>query len=133
MTGISFEGSRIAVHNRKRRDILGHNTPRSHNGVVTDPDPAHNDRVTADRPPFAHERLFQHPIFFLAARMPIVDKSGIRTNKNTVADSDPIEDGHMMFDGHVIANDRAAFDKTAVANVAATPDHRAGLDIRKGP
>jgi hypothetical protein len=38
-----------------------------------------------------------------------------------------------VFDGDVIADDRAALDKTAVADVAVAADHGTGLNVRKSP
>ena len=63
--------------------------------------------------------------------MPVVDKRHVRPDTNTVTDSHPVKDGHMVFDGDVIADDRPAFNKTAVANIAVATDHGTGLDVRK--
>ena len=77
--------------------------------------------------------VFSNTQSFLAARMPVVDKRHVRPDTNTVTDSHPVKDGHMVFDGDVIADDRPAFNKTAVANIAVATDHGTGLDVRESP
>jgi hypothetical protein len=130
---IARHHGRVAHNDRHWRHVTRYYSASADHCLSPDGHTTKNRRVGADRSALLDKcaRILGGPL--PTARKRIVGKSRIRSDKNVVFERDAVPHLHSALNCHTIADYRAAFDKSVIANIAIGADSRTGEHMRKRP
>ena len=100
------------------RNIFGDDAACGDHRIFTNHNARQNHRCRADAGSFFNNNVFAFKIGIFGARVFVVAKTNIRTDKNTVFQMHAIPQLHAAFNRDVVADDHIVFNKTMCANIA---------------